>query len=221
MKQVYLGETQFTRCSYPLWGNYMVTAIWETYGRYHLCHLELVTRLIQARLLDRISHRTWKMWNTWLPLSYLFLVTCSTWEWPSRSLEAIDLLLSFEVSPLSYHFYCLSSRKQHLRQIEGIFPSPLVQLSQYSGPFALHKFWERMELSLGYKVETVQFSSDVDDLGDVRTMPDGIFRANTPQKQKGGFETEWRWRTCETTIFISNVLNRITQFAVFYKWFLK
>ena len=48
-----------------------------------------------------------------------------------------------------------SSRRQHGRPIESIFPGPLALLREHAGPFALHKCYEQMELSLSYKTEVI------------------------------------------------------------------
>ncbi|KAF5376134.1 hypothetical protein D9615_007698 [Tricholomella constricta] len=54
-----------------------------------------------------------------------------------------------------------SSRKQHDRPIESIFPGPLALLREHAGPFALHTCYGQMELSLTYRTDVVQ-------------LPDGI-----------------------------------------------
>ncbi|KAH0578224.1 hypothetical protein H2248_004005 [Termitomyces sp. 'cryptogamus'] len=52
-----------------------------------------------------------------------------------------------------------SSRRQHEREIEEVFPGPLSQLREYAGPFALHTAYQQMEQSLMYEAEVVQLPS--------------------------------------------------------------
>ncbi|KIJ91596.1 hypothetical protein K443DRAFT_114811 [Laccaria amethystina LaAM-08-1] len=69
--------------------------------------------------------------------------------------QSVSNCLSKIFCLLAYNFG-QSSRRQHDRPIETIFPGSLKILREHAGPFALNTCFREMELSLTYSTEVLQ-----------------------------------------------------------------
>lgn len=56
-----------------------------------------------------------------------------------------------------FHFiFYQSSRRQHAKPIETVFPGPLQLVRQFTAPFPLQKCYEQMEQSMFYRTRVLQ-----------------------------------------------------------------
>jgi hypothetical protein len=49
-----------------------------------------------------------------------------------------------------------SSRRQHAKPIETVFPGPLQLIRQFTAPFSVQKCYEQMEQSIYYRTRVLQ-----------------------------------------------------------------
>jgi hypothetical protein len=73
-----------------------------------------------------------------------------------ETLRVRDVSVEFSKATFSLLMSLQSSRRQHAKPIETVFPGPLQLVRQFTAPFPLQKCYEQMEQSMYYRTRVLQ-----------------------------------------------------------------